>query len=429
MPPVLHYPLSASASKRWINCPGSRIRAAQFENKSTIYAQEGTAAHKLGEMCFESNTDAADHLGEIITVEGNPFEVTEEMAEAVQVRLDFIRDTLKEFPGAEHQVECQFTLPEIHEDLGGTADDVVVIPFQKLIVADYKHGRGVAVDADENTQAMIYALGAAWRQDLEEVEIVIIQPRAGRKDGGIRRWSTTLTALMDWARKTLAPAAQATEDPNAPCVAGDWCRFCPAAAMCPETRKTVMAAAQIAFDDAYLPIQAAPMLPNLTTLDPAQVSRLLTLAEIVEPWFKNVREFAREGLQSGKFVPGEDGFMFKMVQGKPGNRKYADEQKAEGVLMGHLKQKALDVRLKSPAQAEKALKELAASGQSRNLKNAKDARAVLDLLTVRPEGKLAMVPVADPRPAVALAATEVFDADFSVTSVEGSPEVVSPDQF
>ena len=31
----------------------------------------------------------------------------------------------------------------------------------------------------------------------------------------------------------LLPAAKRTEDPDAPCVAGDWCCFCPAMAVCP----------------------------------------------------------------------------------------------------------------------------------------------------------------------------------------------------
>lgn len=44
-----HAVLSASAAKRWLNCPPSARLNEQFPNTSSEYADEGTAAHELCE--------------------------------------------------------------------------------------------------------------------------------------------------------------------------------------------------------------------------------------------------------------------------------------------------------------------------------------------------------------------------------------------
>ncbi len=448
MPPMKHFPLSASGSKRWIKCPGSRKASEGCSSTSSFYAKEGTAAHTLAERCLRENKDAADFLGCSVVVfdddkdplllhaDGKPpvnydsvsseFEVTEEMADAVQVYLDTVRDDLRQYPAAELRIEHRFCLPDAHPDIGGTCDAVLVIPFYKVVVYDYKHGRGVTVDAEENTQAMIYAAGAAWAEDLDEVEIVIVQPRAGRKEGGVKRWSTSRTGLVVWVKGPLHDAALGAYQPNPPLRSGDWCRFCPATALCPEARKGVMTAAAVAFDDHMLPVEAQPVLPDPRDMTPEQVSRVITLAEIIEPWIKSVEAYGREGLQSGRFRPGEDGFGFKLVQGKPGNRQYVDEDKAKSTLFLHLRQDASTVKLKSPAQAEKALRALVRAGGTRDLKNIEDVKTLMKGLVRKPEGALTMVPLADARPAVATSAAEVFDTEPLPASSEGA---VSADDF
>ena len=44
-----HALLSASSSKRWLACTPSARLEENFPNESSVYAQEGTAAHELGE--------------------------------------------------------------------------------------------------------------------------------------------------------------------------------------------------------------------------------------------------------------------------------------------------------------------------------------------------------------------------------------------
>ena len=45
-----HATLSASSSHRWLMCPPSVKLSEQFEDKLSVYAEEGTFLHELSEM-------------------------------------------------------------------------------------------------------------------------------------------------------------------------------------------------------------------------------------------------------------------------------------------------------------------------------------------------------------------------------------------
>ena len=45
-----HAILSASGAKRWLSCPPSARLSENFENKSSVFAEEGTFAHELSEL-------------------------------------------------------------------------------------------------------------------------------------------------------------------------------------------------------------------------------------------------------------------------------------------------------------------------------------------------------------------------------------------
>jgi len=87
-----HSRLGASIAHRWLACPGSVRLSYGIEDKQTIFAAEGSAAHELAEMCLRKNfAPAADFIGETIIVGNHTFEVDEEMAEAVQLYVDTVR--------------------------------------------------------------------------------------------------------------------------------------------------------------------------------------------------------------------------------------------------------------------------------------------------------------------------------------------------
>ena len=107
MAPKKHANLGASKAERWMNCPGSVALEADLPNTSSEYAREGTAAHEVAEQCLLSGKDAIDFLDEIITVTETeiiwgketqvPYEieVTEEMCEAVQMFVSYVREVAR----------------------------------------------------------------------------------------------------------------------------------------------------------------------------------------------------------------------------------------------------------------------------------------------------------------------------------------------
>ena len=221
-----HASLGASSCKRWWNCPGSIRLSEGIPKTSSRYADEGTAAHEVGEMCFKQNRDAAEFIGRFITVHGNKFEVDEEMAEAVQVYVDFVREAAK---AGELRIEQKIDLAPLKPPapMFGTTD-AVVLAFTAntgiIKAIDYKHGAGVAVEVEDidiegvdhgNKQGRYYALGT-WlglpkdqRDRITTVEVVIVQPRAYHVDGPTRTETLTIAELKAWARELMERAAMA----------------------------------------------------------------------------------------------------------------------------------------------------------------------------------------------------------------------------
>jgi hypothetical protein len=121
--------------------------------------------------------------------------VTEEMADHVQLYVDYVRNLMNETKGVlaiEHRVH----LKTLHPDLYGTCDAIVYEDFGTLHVIDFKYGAGIPVEVEGNEQVMYYALGALELGDFEKVVLHIVQPRAEHEAGPIRSWSTTPAVLV-----------------------------------------------------------------------------------------------------------------------------------------------------------------------------------------------------------------------------------------
>jgi hypothetical protein len=383
-----HSSLGASSAHRWLSCPGSIRLSKGMPSISSEYAKEGTAAHELGETCIRSGTDAIAHLGAQITVQGTIFEVTEEMAAAVQVYLDTVRADLAVVgQGAKLSLEHKFHLDWLYPGLYGTNDAMIDQPFGLLRVYDYKHGAGVAVDAEDNAQMMYYALGGAKDNASEEVELVIVQPRAVHPEGAVRRCRMTIGELERWGQEVLLPGAIATKDPAAPLNAGEGCRFCPALAVCPVQKERAMVVAA----EVFAPQPKAPPMPGEMTH--AMLRKVLDASGLVESWFAACRVYARTLLETGQVTSEEIGY--KLVEGRA-SRKWKDEAEAATFLEAILgKEDTYVTKVVSVSQAEKVLK-----GASKK---------ALEEFVVVTRGQQ-MVPVSDKRAALPPAATLAFDA-------------------
>jgi len=398
-----HARLGASNAARWINCPGSINLCDGLPRKDSEYAREGRAAHALAEFCLKNVQKAATCIGDIFDpstgcrlldracyarARQSGVEVTGEMADAVQTYLSYFmqlsgktRDS--NFDLVCPKIETQFSLEKLNppEPMFGTCDASFYLDGE-LTVVDYKHGAGVAVEIEGNAQLRYYALGAMLTLDLPvtNIKMVIVQPRARHADGPIR--SSTLSAydLLEWGAD-LMDAARATQAVDAPLKTGEWCRFCDAAPMCPALHEQTQELAQTEFKDSPLPL--------VERLSLMQMAEVLTKADQIEHWFKNIRGHLTDVLESGGDVPG-----WKLVP-KRAIRKWASKDK----LFGWAAEKGVSAQLhnspelRSPAQLAQAL--------------GKDAMP--DELVIKVSSGNKLAPDADPRPAqIILSASDEF---------------------
>lgn len=378
-----HSRVGASGMTRWEleHCPGSVQLSADLESKSGFAAAEGTVAHALGEDAL--NGEKYKNLG-VVQQDGFDIEVTKEMVDHIteyKVTVDDLSG-----PDTVRHVEHKFHLANLHPSLFGTSDCVLWHPErQHLDVIDLKYGAGHAVEARDNVQLKYYALGAMTTlgYNAKTIGLHIFQPRCPHPDGPHRTETIDASELLDFAGYLVASVRE-TEKPEAAIRAGEWCRYCPAAGVpgrCPAQAKAAQDLAKVAF--------------SVSRYDPDELSKWLDRLPILEAQIKAVREFAYNEAEAGRTPPG-----YKLVE-KQAREKWrpdvtADElNEAFGIDHNDLFE---EPSIKSPAQVRKLVPG----------KNDKERAAKLAAFTSKESSGHTLVHEDDKRPAIALAASQVF---------------------
>lgn len=313
-----HARLSASAAHRWLNCPGSVGLAETLpEPPSSEFAEEGTRAH----------ADAADSLN-LGMRSSDP---------AIQ---EYVSYCLALAKGREWKAELDLTpalVAGVHANLGGTAD-FVTWDKNELHVVDFKYGQGIYVSAEDNPQLKIYALGALltlvdFGIKPKTVTMHVVQPRYEAEET-TRTYTVSADSLTGDFLSELYDAAleEATVGGQAKFVQGAWCKWCPAAAICPVLRQN----------------QGALAKAEAGALTPVGIAKALELIPGVLTRIKAIEAEAYRLAQQGVEIPG-----FKLVNKRP--RRVWNDEEAVSKFAFSVGVDPYESKLLSPAQLEKKL--------------------------------------------------------------------------
>lgn len=368
--PDKHAVLSASSSHRWLNCPPSAQLERTYENKTTTAAEEGTAAHALCEYKLRKALGNAPEKRPVSEYDSQEMEdFTNDYVSYVMEQLNIAKQTC---PDTLVMIEQRLDFSQYVPDGFGTGD-CLIIADDTLHIIDFKYGLGVLVEAEDNPQMMLYALGALsvydTIYDIKNVSMTIFQPRREN----ISTWTITVEELLDWAESELKPKAELAAKGEGEFCAGEWCTFCRAKVKC---RARAEACLKLAQYDFRLPPE----------LDDTEIEVILESLDRLTSWANDIKEYALNAALQGRQWE-----KFKLVEGRS-VRKYTDEEKvAEAV--------------KSAGYDPYERKVLGITAMTKLLGKSK-FEEVLNGLIHKPQGKPTLVPLSDKRPPMNTAQTD-----------------------
>lgn len=365
MPPSKHAVLSASSSHRWLNCNPSARLELEFEDRETEAASEGTAAHAL----CEHKLRRALKMRSKKPI--SPYD-SDEMDAYTDGYVQFVMEALEEArqvcPDPQILIEQRLDFSCYVPDGFGTGD-CLIVSDHLLHIIDFKYGQGVLVEAENNPQMMLYALGALrsfdFLYDVDLVAMTIYQPRREN----VSSWTIPVDELKEWAETTLKPRAELAFKGEGEYVPGSWCQFCKAAARCRARAEAKLELARYEF--------ARP--PLLTD---EEIEEILGKLDDLTRWANELMAYAQDAaINHGKVWKG-----FKLVQSRT-NRKYTDEE-------------AVAEAAKAAGYHDIYRQSLISITEMEKLMGKKTFSAVIGGLVEKPEGKPTLVPASDKRPAI-----------------------------
>ena len=299
-----HATLSPSSADRWIHCPPSALINAEAGSRDTVFTREGTLAHGVCEL------KARKHF--LTGVGPKKYAAAMEKFRADELWQDEMDGYTDEYLEALKDIAATFTEPfialEQRVDFSeyvpkgyGTAD-CVMIGGEVLHIIDFKYGKGVPVDARENPQLMLYALGALLGYmaiyDIFTIRMSVVQPRI-HTDPETRSYEMPAKDLLRWAENVVKPAAALAAAGEGEFAEGDWCRFCAIRGSC-RKRAEVAVSLEEDFGEKRPPV-----------LTDEEVARALTLGARLKKWISDLEEYALDACLRGDNIPG-----FKAVEGR-----------------------------------------------------------------------------------------------------------------
>ena len=360
-----HALLSASGAHRWLNCTPSARLEREFDDNSGEAAAEGTAAHALSEhklrraLKLRSKKPVSKYDSD---------EMDNHTDGYVEFVLEIIEQAKQTCIDPKVLIEQRLNFSKYVPDGFGTGD-CLVIADGTLHIIDFKYGQGLLVEAEDNPQMKLYALGALELfdgiYDIVSVAMTIYQPRREN----VSTHTVFKESLYQWADEVLQPLAQLAFVGSGEYCSGDWCRFCRAAVKCRARAEEKLKLTQLEF-----------ALPPLLT--DAEIEDVLAKLDELTAWASDIRAYALEAaIHHGKQWNG-----FKLVAGRS-NRKYASEEKVAETV-------------KAAGYHDIYCQSLITITEMERLMGKQKFNEILGGLIEKPPGKPSLVPLSDKRPAI-----------------------------
>lgn len=365
-----HAVLSASGAEKWLNCPPSARLEESYPDTSSPYAKEGTLAHEIAE--FKARNYFIETLPKrTFTSKLNKFKKDElyqnEMDEYTENYLEYVKEVAMRYPSKPYiALEKKIDFSKYVPDGYGTCD-CIMIHGNDMHIIDFKYGKGVPVSAENNSQLMLYALGAleayCMLYQIETVHLSIFQPRIDN----ISCFEISAANLLSWAVGEVEPKAKLAYDGIGDFKAGEHCRFCKAQAQCRAKAESIIS---------VFPIKEEPAL-----LTDDEIGLILAKAKELVSWSNAVEDYALNAILSGKEIQG-----WKAVEGRS-VRVFSDADKAfeKIVESGTPEEMLYERKPLSLSQIEKLL-------------GKKEFESIVSSFVIKPQGKPTLAPSDDKRP-------------------------------
>lgn len=320
--PEQHAVLSASSSSRWLICTAAPRFEEQFPETTSEYAEEGRLAHSICELKvlkkFTASISQKAYTTRLNKLKKEPL-YSSEMDKTSDLYIEHLTERAMQFTATPYvAAEVRVDYSDYAPDGFGTCD-CTMIGGDTLIITDYKHGKGVPVSAENNSQMKLYALGALkkykaiYGDTIKRVVMVIEQLRLSDEPSV---WETTVDELTAWG-ESIKPIAEKAFRGLGEFVPGEHCRFCRGKAQC-----KVRASVHTALEEFKNCVPEEKAQPGDNVLTDSEIGDLLIRGAELVKWYKDLEEYALNALLSGKEIQG-----WKAVAGRS-NRTFTDQDAA-----------------------------------------------------------------------------------------------------
>lgn len=374
-------------------CTPSAKLEENFPDSGSVYAAEGTLAHSVAELkvrkyAVEPMSTRAYNSKMKKLKENELWQP--EIENHTEAYLDYIKSIMlsyqsKPFVTVERRVDFSDVVPGGF----GTAD-CLILAGDTLHVIDFKYGKGVLVEAEDNPQMKLYAYGAAKAYEMlysfTRIKMTIFQPRLNN----ISEAEISTKDLTRWAYKTVKPLAELADKGEGDFHPGPHCKFCRAKSECKARAEACMTLVPAAEDWQE---KSKGMVKAAGLYTPEELAEYLKKGALLKDWYSDITEHALSLCLNGIEVPG-----YKAVNGRS-SREFTDLDAAFDTLKANGIDEAVlyERRPLTLAQAEKAV-------------GAKTFKELVGSFIITKQGKPTLVPASDKRQAItnAVSAADVF---------------------